>query len=51
MNYTALAEVAQLIMGQSPSSSTYNTKGEGLPFFQGKADFGDTQCRHARIYY
>lgn len=27
-------------MGQSPPSSTYNTDGIGLPFFQGKADFG-----------
>ena len=28
-------------MGQSPSSSTYNEKGMGLPFFQGNADFGE----------
>lgn len=28
-------------MGQSPPSSTYNNEGVGLPFFQGKADFGD----------
>jgi len=27
-------------MGQSPDSSSYNEKGEGLPFFQGKAEFG-----------
>ena len=32
--------VARLIMGQSPTSDTYNTAGDGLPFFQGKADFG-----------
>jgi len=41
MNYELLADVAQIIMGQSPPSSTYNTVGEGLPFYQGKADFGD----------
>jgi type I restriction enzyme, S subunit len=41
MNYELLSDVAQVIMGQSPPSSTYNTIGEGLPFFQGKADFGD----------
>jgi len=29
-----------LIMGQSPPSDTYNLNGEGLPFFQGKAEFG-----------
>ena len=30
----------KLIMGQSPPGSTYNESGNGLPFFQGKADFG-----------
>jgi type I restriction enzyme S subunit len=29
-----------LIMGQSPPGETYNEKGEGLPFFQGRTDFG-----------
>ena len=28
-------------MGQSPSSETYNHQNIGLPFFQGKAEFGD----------
>ena len=27
-------------MGQSPESSTYNSSSEGLPFYQGNADFG-----------
>jgi len=35
-----LAEVADLIMGQSPPSSSYNESGDGLPFYQGKSDFG-----------
>lgn len=35
-----LSDVAELIMGQSPPSSTYNENGDGQPFFQGKADFG-----------
>ena len=29
-----------LTMGQSPPGDTYNENGEGLPFFQGKTDFG-----------
>lgn len=33
-------DVAHLIMGQSPPSSTYNAEGKGFPFLQGKADFG-----------
>jgi type I restriction enzyme S subunit len=28
-------------MRQSPPSSTYNNKREGLPFLQGKAEFGE----------
>ncbi|MCK4234877.1 restriction endonuclease subunit S [candidate division WOR-3 bacterium] len=32
--------IVDLIMGQSPPSSTYNRKGKGLPFLQGKAEFG-----------
>jgi type I restriction enzyme S subunit len=32
---------AKIIAGQSPESSTYNSVGDGLPFFQGKADFQD----------
>jgi type I restriction enzyme, S subunit len=35
-----LSDVAFIQMGQSPDSSTYNEKGVGLPFFQGKAEFG-----------
>jgi len=32
--------IADLIMGQSPPSSTYNDKGNGLLFLQGNAEFG-----------
>jgi type I restriction enzyme S subunit len=40
MKCKPLKDVAQIIMGQSPDSSSYNEVGEGLPFFQGNADFG-----------
>ncbi len=36
-----LSTVAEIIAGQSPESKFYNDKGEGIPFFQGKADFRD----------
>jgi len=36
-----LGDIAEVIMGQSPPSSSYNEQGEGLPFFQGKAEFGE----------
>jgi len=35
-----LCEVAEIVMGQSPPSASYNDIGIGLPFFQGKTDFG-----------
>ncbi len=35
-----LEEFAEINMGQSPESSSYNENKDGLPFFQGKADFG-----------
>jgi len=36
---TCLDDICTIIMGQSPPSSAYNSKQEGLPFFQGKAEF------------
>ena len=36
-----LGEACEIIMGQSPPSDSYNKEKVGLPFFQGKADFGD----------
>jgi type I restriction enzyme S subunit len=38
--WTTLEEISEIILGQSPPSSTYNTDGEGLPFYQGKLEFG-----------
>jgi len=34
-----LRDVAEITMGQSPPSTTYNMEGNGLPFFQGKFEF------------
>ncbi len=35
-----LGECFNLTMGQSPPGSTYNERKDGLPFFQGRTDFG-----------
>ncbi|MFQ5849646.1 MAG: restriction endonuclease subunit S [Candidatus Binatia bacterium] len=35
-----LGELADVDMGQSPPSRTYNESGKGLPFLQGAAEFG-----------
>ena len=47
MKNLTLDDVCYLNMGQSPDSSTYNEVAEGLPFYQGNADFGEKhpQCR------
>jgi type I restriction enzyme S subunit len=36
---TTIDSFADVLMGQSPPSDTYNEEGVGLPFFQGKAEF------------
>jgi type I restriction enzyme, S subunit len=40
-----LRNLAMVQMGQSPPGETYNTQGIGLPFFQGKAEFGEETPR------
>lgn len=40
--WARLEDIADIILGQSPPSSTYNEDGNGLPFYQGKLEFGKT---------
>lgn len=44
-----LQDCATIIAGQSPESKYYNSTGEGIPFFQGKADFGELYPK-VRVY-
>ena len=44
-----LKDCMNLTMGQSPPGSTYNDRGEGLPFFQGRSDFGSRYVRKRRF--
>lgn len=41
MEYVMLKDVCAINMGQSPDSDSYNDNGDGVPFFQGNADFGE----------
>ena len=41
MEFKLLKNIAQITMGQSPDSSSYNEEEKGLPFYQGNADFGE----------
>jgi len=43
-----LGEVAEITMGQSPPGDTYNTYGKGIPFLQGKAEFGNISPKHIK---
>jgi len=36
-----LGDAAEIVMGQSPRSSNYNARGDGLPLIQGNADIAD----------
>lgn len=39
-SYSTVGQSFILTMGQSPPGDTYNENGEGLPFYQGRTDFG-----------
>lgn len=43
-----LADICAVIAGQSPDGSTYNDRGIGMPFHQGKTEFGDTFVGEAK---
>ncbi|MCB0978132.1 MAG: restriction endonuclease subunit S [Acidimicrobiales bacterium] len=40
-DWTTIGEATEVVLGQSPPGSSYNDAGAGLPFFQGKAEFGE----------
>ena len=44
-----LGDCFHLTMGQSPPGNTYNDDGNGLPFFQGSADFGFRYPKNKRF--
>ena len=44
-----LSDIAEIIMGQSPSGDSYNENGNGMVFFQGRAEFG-TRFPTIRLY-
>ena len=44
-----VGEDFDLTMGQSPPGHTYNERGDGVPFYQGRADFG-VRFPRRRVY-
>lgn len=45
---SSLDDSCEILLGQSPPSSTYNTLKIGLPFFQGKTEFGSVSPTPAK---
>src|SRR6266540_3933152 len=45
-----LGDVAKIVSGQSPPGDSYNESGNGLPFYQGKADFGEVWLKPPRVW-
>ena len=45
-----LDDIADITMGQSPLSQSYNIDKKGLPFYQGKTEFGDIYIKEPIIY-
>lgn len=45
-----VSEVADVIAGQAPPGASYNKTGDGLPFYQGKTDFGDMHLGPPRLW-
>jgi type I restriction enzyme, S subunit len=48
-SFQKLSTVARVSLGQSPDSRTCNERGEGVPFLQGNAEFGECHPTH-RLY-
>ena len=44
-----LGKISNILMGQSPPGKTYNNDGKGIPFLQGKAEFGPFYPRHIKF--
>jgi type I restriction enzyme M protein len=45
-----LEEIIELISGQSPQSEFYNENEKGLPFYQGKTEFGDIYLKDPVVW-
>jgi type I restriction enzyme S subunit len=45
-----LGDVCKVIAGQSPEGKFYNKNGKGLPFYQGKKDFGEKFLKRPTVW-
>lgn len=47
---TNLGTIAEIISGQSPEGRFYNQVGEGVPFYQGRTEFGDVFIKEPKTW-
>lgn len=45
-----ITNMVDTVWGSSPDSKTYNTTGDGIPFYQGKTEFGDLYIKAPVTY-
>ena len=46
----SINNLVDTIWGSSPDSKTYNDTGDGVPFYQGKTEFGDLYINEPSTY-
>ena len=46
----SINDMVDTTWGSSPASETYNDNGKGMPFYQGKAEFGDIYINDTKVY-
>jgi type I restriction enzyme, S subunit len=42
--------IADVVSGQAPPGTSYNDRGQGLPLYQGKTDFGELRIQAPRLW-
>ena len=47
---STIGECCEIIAGQSPEGKYYNSEGKGMPFYQGKKDFGEKFIEEPRTW-
>lgn len=45
-----MGDIAEVISGQSPEGKYYNQNGEGVPFYQGRTEFGDMYINSPKFW-
>jgi len=48
IEHQELCDIANINMGQSPPGDAYNDQGDGMPFLQGNAEFGEISPKHIK---